>query len=187
MSPMALHTTLERWPLITPFRITGYIWEAIDVLIVSLSRDGQVGHGEAAGVYFNNDKPASMIRQVEAIRSRIEAGLTREALQQLLAPGGARNAVDCALWDLEAKTTGRPAWAAAELDTPRPLITTFGCGADTPEAMAALAESYRDARAIKLKLTGEPVDADRVRAVREVRPEVWLGIDVPIKASRDRL
>jgi L-alanine-DL-glutamate epimerase-like enolase superfamily enzyme len=83
------------------------------------------------------------------------------------------------LWELEAKSLGRPVWQLAGLtEKPRSLLTTFTCGADTPERMAAVARGkYGTARAIKLKLTGEVQDADRVRAVRESRPEVWLGVD----------
>jgi L-alanine-DL-glutamate epimerase-like enolase superfamily enzyme len=162
-----------RWP----FRITGYTWEHIDVLLVSLERDGQVGQGEAAGVYYKNDTPAAVLGQVESLRTPIEAGIDRDRVQSLLPPGGARNALDCALWDLEAKLSGRAAWQTAGLTKPRPLLTTFTCGADEPKKMAATALAYQNARAIKLKLTGQPNDADRVRAVREARADVWLGVD----------
>jgi L-alanine-DL-glutamate epimerase-like enolase superfamily enzyme len=81
------------------------------------------------------------------------------------------------LWDLESKLSGRPAWEIAGLDRPRPLLTTFTCGAETPEKMAASARAYKHARAIKIKLTGESVDAERVRAVREARADVWLCVD----------
>jgi L-alanine-DL-glutamate epimerase-like enolase superfamily enzyme len=120
-----------------------------------------------------------MVGQVLSIRPQIEAGVTHEELRELLPPGGARNALDCALWDLEAKVVGRPAWEILGLEAkPRPLLTTFTCGADTPDHMAALAAgNYESARAIKLKLTGEPIDAERVRAVRSARPAVWLGVD----------
>jgi L-Ala-D/L-Glu epimerase len=98
-------------------------------------------------------------------------------LQRLLPNGGARNALDCALWDLEAKLTGRAAWQIAGMDAPRALLTTFTVSAKHPDRMAAEARRYADAKAIKLKLTGESVDADRVRAVRAARPDVWLGVD----------
>jgi len=177
MGPLRLRTKIEAWPLKAPFRITGHTWEQLDVLLVTLESDARVGRGEAAGVYYKNDKPASMIRQLEALRPRIEAGLSREGLQKMLPAGGARNALDCALWDLEAKVSGRPAWQIAGLAKPHPLRTTFTCSADEPQEMAASARAYKDARAIKLKLTGEPNDADRVRAVRAARADVWLGVD----------
>ncbi len=177
MGPLKLCTKLERWPLKAPFHITGYTWHELDVLLVSLQCDGLIGRGEAAGVYYKGDTPAAMLRQLESVSPTIETGLTREKLQKLLPLGGARNALDCAFWDLEAKVSGRPVWQIAGLAPPRPLLTTFTCGADEPEKMAAAAQAYRGARAIKVKLTGHAVDADRVRAVRAARPEVWLGVD----------
>lgn len=174
---MKLHTAVEKFPLRAPFRITGYAWESIEVLLVTLERDGHVGRGEAAGIYYRSDTLASMIERIEHLRPTIEAGISRKTLQQLLPPGGARNALDCALWDLEAKCSGRAVWQIAELEKPRPLLTTYTCGADTAENMASTARGYANARAIKLKLTGEPIDADRVLAVREARRDVWLGVD----------
>lgn len=168
---------IEEWPRATPVRITGYTWDVIRVLVVDLEKDGHVGRGEAGGVYYLQDTPATMYRQIEALRSTLEAGVDRESLQKLLPPGGARNAVDCALWDLEAKLSGRPAWRIAGLDEPRPLLTAFTCHAESPATVVARARGFAGAKAIKLKLTGEPVDADRVRAVREALPEVWLGVD----------
>ena len=178
MNNVTLHTQIEAWPLVAPFRITGHTFTSIDVLVVRVEKDGCVGQGEAAGVYYKQDQPSSMIQQVEALRSTFEAAVDRDRLQQLLPAGGARNALDCALWDLEAQLEGRPAWELAGLGTPRPLLTTFTCGADEPETMARQASgAYASAQAIKLKLTGEPTDAERVRAVREGRPDVWLGVD----------
>jgi L-alanine-DL-glutamate epimerase-like enolase superfamily enzyme len=137
IGPLTLRAKVEQWPLTVPFRITGYTWEHIDVLLVGLERDGHVGQGEAAGVYYKNDKPAAMLGQIESLRRTIEAGIDRERAQSLLPRGGARNALDCALWDLEAKLSGRPVWQIAEMEQPRPLLTTFTCGADEPEKMAA--------------------------------------------------
>ncbi len=175
--PLTLRAKIERWPLAAPIRITGYTWESVDVLLVSLERDGYAGRGEAAGVYYKNDSAISMLRQIEALRTEVEAGIRRVSLQRLLPPGGARNALDCALWELQAKLSGHCVWQLARLERPRPLLTTFTCGADDPQKMAATARSYAAARAIKLKLTGEPIDTERVRAVREARVDVWLSVD----------
>jgi L-alanine-DL-glutamate epimerase-like enolase superfamily enzyme len=168
---------VEQWALAEPFRIAGCAFETLDVLVVTLGKDGHVGQGEAAGVYYKNDRPAIMAKQIEALRPTIEGGITRDSLQGLFPPGGARNALDCALWDLDAKVDGRAVWQLAGIRKPQPLLTTFTCGADEPEKMAAKARGYVGARALKLKLTGEAPDADRVRAVREARRDVWLGID----------
>jgi L-alanine-DL-glutamate epimerase-like enolase superfamily enzyme len=175
---VTLRVTIDNFSLKEPFHIMGHSMVDTDVVTVTLEKGGHIGCGEASGVYYRKDDDAAgVVRQIEAIRPRIEAGIDRESLQRLLPTGGARNAVDCALWDLEAKQTGRPAWQIAGLDPPRPLLTTFTVGANEPEKMASDALAYADAKAIKLKLTGEPFDADRVRAVRAARPDVWLGVD----------
>jgi len=170
-----------------PFRISGYTFEVMDVILVSLEKDGRVGRGEAAGVYYRGDTAASLIKQIEPLRTTIEGGISRDLLQEMLPPGGARNALDCALWDLEAKLAGRTVWQMAGIEQPGPLITTFTCGADRPEKMAAAALAYKDARAIKLKLTGQPIDAARVRAVREATPGVWLAVDANQGFTRESL
>ena len=177
MPKLKLGAAIETWPMIEPFRTAAHILDAVDVLLVSLEKDGRTGLGEAAGVYYYQDDPVSMLRQVEGLRQTIEAGIDRLSLQSLLPPGGARNALDCALWDLEAKLVQRPVWQLAGLEAPQRVLSLVTCGADAPEKMAAAAAAYEGARAIKLKLTGEPIDTDRVTAVREARPDVWLSVD----------
>jgi L-alanine-DL-glutamate epimerase-like enolase superfamily enzyme len=173
-----LTVTCESYPLKEPFNITGHRMTVTDVIVVTLQFGTHAGRGEASGVfYLEHNDPPSMIEQIEAVRSHIEAGIDRPALQRLLPPGGARNAVDCALWDLEAKMAGAPAWRIAGLESPRPLLTTFTVSANMPDKMAADARAYTDAKALKLKLTGQPVDADRVRAVRAEAPAAWIGVD----------
>lgn len=175
---ITLDVRVEKYPLKQPFHITGYTIVDSEVVTVTLQRGDHRGRGEAAGVYYRaGDDIPGVVKQIEAVRARIEAGITRESLQDLLPTGGARNAVDCALWDLEGKEIGRPAWQLADLEQPRALLTTFTVGANGPGKMAADARAYTQAKAIKLKLTGEPVDAERVRAVRAARPEVWLAVD----------
>jgi L-Ala-D/L-Glu epimerase len=175
---ITLTVTRESYPLKEPFNITGHRMMVTDVVVVALQRGPHSGRGEAAGVfYLENNDPQSMIQQIEAVRAHIEAGIDRGALQRLLPAGGARNALDCALWDLEAKMTGAPAWRIAGLESTRPLLTTFTVSANGPNKMAADARAYTGAKALKLKLTGQPMDADRVRAVRAIAPAAWLGVD----------
>jgi len=175
---ITLTVTRESYPLKEPFKITGHRMMVTEVVVVALQRGPHSGRGEAAGVYYlENNDPPSMIQQIEAVRAHIEAGIDRRALQRLLAPGGARNALDCALWDLEAKMSGAPAWRIAGLESTRPLLTTFTVSANSPDKMAADARAYTGAKALKLKLTGQPIDADRVRAVRAIAPAAWLGVD----------
>lgn len=177
-SSLTVETTLERLKLSAPFRISGHTFIDVPVAVAVL-RDGVAsGRGEAAGVYYLEDQPARMIDAIEAIRPAIGAGVSRGQLRELLPPGGARNALDCALWDLEAKRIGQPVWKLAGVERPGPLLTTFTLGAENPDAMAAGAKRFAQARALKLKLTGEwQLDADRIRAVRAARPDVWMGVD----------
>lgn len=173
-----MRTTLEALPLRAPFRIAGFTFTEIPVLVVELIEDGRRGRGEAAGVYYLDDHPAGMAPALEAHRRTIEAGLTRDELRELLPIGGARNALDCALWDLEAKRAGVPAWKLAGFDHAIPLTTTFTLGADDPATMVENARANRDALALKLKLSGElELDIERVRQVRAARPDVWLAVD----------
>ena len=173
---MDLCIDIERWPLKEPFRITGYTFTESRLVKVTLS-DGEVsGRGEAAGVYYRDETPESMAQQIEDARAELERGLSRQALRRYLPPGGARNAVDCALWDLEARKSGVPVWRLAGLEIPRRLDTTCTVGADAPDIMAQKAAAYAPARHLKLKLTGEN-DAERLRAVRKARPDAWMGVD----------
>ncbi|WP_428684946.1 dipeptide epimerase [Sphingopyxis sp.] len=176
--PLTLDYRVESFPLASPFRISGHVFTEAPVIVVTLSDGTWSGRGEAAGVYYLGDDIAAMTAAVDAVRSDIEAGVTSAALQQRLPAGGARNAIDCALWELEARRSGTPVHELAGLPEPRPLRTTFTLGADDPDAMAAGARRYEQARALKLKLTGDlDLDIARVDAVRAARPECWIGVD----------
>ncbi|MFP4897229.1 enolase C-terminal domain-like protein, partial [Paraburkholderia sp. EG304] len=176
---MKLTLQIDTLALLAPFRISGYVFEHAPVLRVELEDGGHRGRGEASGVYYFDDTPEQMLATLELLRARIEAGITRDELQQLLPRGGARNALDCALWDLEASRSGTHAWALAGLSQTRPLLTTWTLGADDPATMQSIATGrYAPAKALKLKLSGDlDIDIERVRAVRKVRPEVWMGVD----------
>jgi L-alanine-DL-glutamate epimerase-like enolase superfamily enzyme len=173
---MRLEIRTETWDYATPFRITDYVFTAAELLVVSLSDGGVRGRGEAGGVYYHGETPASMAAQIEAVRDQIETGVDREALRALLPAGGARNAIDAALWDLEAKRRAEPVWRLAGAPEPRPLRTTYTLSAGAPDEMAEAARGFATARAIKLKLTADD-PGGCVRAVRAARPDVWLGVD----------
>jgi L-alanine-DL-glutamate epimerase-like enolase superfamily enzyme len=178
-TPLGLTQVVERLQMKTPFRISGYTFSEGTVAVATLSQGGVSGRGEANGVYYLNDDAAAISRTIESHREAIERGLTRAELQALLPVGGARNALDCAYWDLESQLLGRPVWQLVGLDGIKPLVTTYTLGADDPATTrTGAAQKYASARALKLKLDGN-VDADveRVRAVREARPDVWLGVD----------
>jgi L-alanine-DL-glutamate epimerase-like enolase superfamily enzyme len=178
MPALKLRVEVEKLRLSAPFRISGFVFEEQDVVVVTLEDGEYRGRGEASGVYYLGDNAHTMVAAIDAARGEIERGIGRIALQQLLPPGGARNAVDCALWELDAHRLGVAVWELAGLPAPKPLVTTFTLGADDPEVMVAGARKYAQARALKLKLTGDlPADIERVRAVRAARPEVWMGVD----------
>jgi len=169
---------VERHPLAAPFRISGYVFDGSDLVVVELTDGTHRGRGEAGGVYYLGDEAPQIAAQLDANRAAIEACESRDDLRRLLPPGGARNAVDCAMWELEASRAGVAAHRLAGFNSLKPLVTTFTLGADDPEIMAQGARNYTGARAIKVKLTGSlELDVDRVGAVREARPDVWLGVD----------
>jgi L-alanine-DL-glutamate epimerase-like enolase superfamily enzyme len=176
--PLNLHIETEAWELQAPLRITGYTFNQFEVVVVRLSDGVYEGSGEASGVYYFADRPAQMVAQIEAVRPRIEIGITHEELRALLPPGGARNALDCALWELRSKQAQKPVWQLADLRRPLSLLTTYTLGAEAPQVMAErAAHAFADAEALKLKLLGDGLDAERVRAVRDVRNDVWIGVD----------
>lgn len=185
--PLKLSARIEKLPLKQPFHITGYTFTACDALVVSL-HDGEVsGRGEGLGVYYRSDTPASMLQQIETLRGRIEGGITREQLLRLLPPGGARNALDCALWDLEAQRGNTSVWALTGLQRPQSLLTTYTLSADMPAEVASAARNHAGARALKLKLKDDPLNAERVRAVRAACPDAWLMVDANQGLTRESL
>jgi L-alanine-DL-glutamate epimerase-like enolase superfamily enzyme len=172
--------TIERAEMrfATPFRISGYVFEAMPSVVASIAHAGRVGRGEAAGVYYMDDDQDRMIADIESIRSAVETGIDRADLQSLLPACGARNAIDCALWELESRLAGVPVWSLAGVAQPQPLVTTFTLPADAPEALAEKVKTLAFAKAIKLKLDGNlDADRERLRVVRSARPDVWLSVD----------
>jgi len=188
MGKLSLRYRVETKHLSAPFRISGFVFETSDVVVVELSDGEFIGRGEAAGVYYLGDDSKHIVAEIEAHRAVIEDGPDREELRTLMPAGGARNAVDCAMWDLEAKREGTEARHLASVESPKPLVTTFTLGADDPQVMAEGARRYADAKAIKVKLTGDlDLDIERVAAIRAARPDVWLGVDANQGFSKDQL
>ena len=178
MEALQLAYRVETHALSAPFRISGFVFETSDVVVVELSDGEHVGRGEAAGIYYLGDDTDHIVAELEAHREAIETCSSGGELRKRMPRGGARNAVDCAMWELEAKRRGTEAWHLAGIGDPRPLITTYTLGAEEPGVMAEGARRYSSAQALKLKLTGDlDLDIERVRAVRSVRPDVWLGVD----------
>src|SRR5688572_12634882 len=159
-----------------PFRITGHVFTALDCILVEIHEAGCVGRGEAAGVYYLGDTAERGLEQVQAMIPELENGLDRDTLQRTLPPGGARNAIDCALWDLECKLAGATVWAKTGLQ-PRALTITQTIGVlPNPADSAAAAAALTTHKVLKLKLDHDrPIE--RVRAVRQARPDARLIVD----------
>ncbi|HMC24545.1 MAG TPA: N-acetyl-D-Glu racemase DgcA [Candidatus Udaeobacter sp.] len=165
----------EIWPLKQPFRISRGSRTEARVLVVTLSDGKQIGRGEGIPLARYNQSSASALAQIESITS--EKNLNRQGLQDLLPPGAARNALDCALWDIEAKAFGKRAWELANIPIVSEVETSFTVSLDTPEKMSAAAESNTKLPILKLKLGGDDLDLSRVQAVRETAPAARLLID----------
>lgn len=166
---------IESWPLLEPFVITGHTWTHCNVLIVSITENGVTGRGEATGVYYLDETAESIYQQVLGIQQKLEQGVSREQLQSLLPLGGARNAIDCALWDLEAKSSGRSIFGITGIPS-SPVSTVNTVTIDTPKNMANKAAAIT-ARQIKVKLDGE-YPLQRITAVCNTRPDADIVVDV---------
>jgi L-Ala-D/L-Glu epimerase len=178
---MPMQIATESWAYKVPFRVSRGAEAALDVVVVTLTdADGHVGRGEAAGVDYDGETVPLLCAQIEAVRPEIERSLERGApaasVASLLPAGGARNAVDCAWWDLMAKKYGTTAWAMAEIRHPRPLTTSMTLGIDTAEALAAGARRYRDWPLIKVKVDGER-HVEVVRLVHGISPAARIIVD----------
>ncbi len=171
-----LTVRLETWPLRSAFRIARGAKTEARTVVVELSEAGLTGRGEAVPYPRYDETPVGVREEIEGVRRAIEGGLTREALLDALPAGAARNAVDCALWDLEAKQSGCRAWELAGLAPPRPCTTAMTLSLDTPENMGRAAARHSDLPLLKLKVTGEG-DLARIRAVHENAPNARLIVD----------
>jgi len=164
----------EHWTLDTPLVITGYSMSDLRTLYVEI-RDGElIGKGEAAGVYYTGETADSMLAQAQSVQSDLESGTDRKKLLHLLPSGGARNAIDAALWDLEAKKTRKTIWELVDLQLDD-TITVATVGIDTPDRMAERAKQLPSTK-IKIKVNGED-PLNQIAAVRGARPDVELVID----------
>lgn len=166
----------ERWPTAQVFTIARGAKTEAHVLVAEITQAGVTGRGEAVPYPRFGETVAGAMATVERVRPAIEAGASRFELQALLSAGAARNALDCALWDLEAKLTGTPAWRAAGLTRLDPVKTCFTLSLDSPEAMAEAARAAGRRPVLKLKIGG-PGDLDRVEAVRSAAPKTRLVVD----------
>lgn len=166
----------ERWPIAGAFRIARGAKTEAHVIVAEAAVDGLRGRGEATPYARYGETVEGCLAQIRSLTEDLEAGLGREALQTHMAPGAARNAVDCALWDLEAAQAGVPVWRLAGLKRLDPLKTCYTLSLDRPEAMAKAAAAAARRPMLKLKIGG-PDDLDRVEAVRAAAPRTRLIVD----------
>ncbi len=159
---------MERWPLATPFRISRGVKTVAEVVTVTLSQGGVAGRGGSVPYARYGESGESVLAQIASIEGALAGGVSRAEVQALLPPGAARNAVDCALWDLDAGLGGRPVATEAGASSPA-LVTALTVGLDTPEAMAAAAAKLAGMPLIKVKVdAGDPEAC--LRAVRTAAP-----------------
>jgi L-alanine-DL-glutamate epimerase-like enolase superfamily enzyme len=168
--------TAESWPIAGTFTISRGSKTAADVVVVEIAEGAHRGRGECVPYGRYGETIATSIAEIESLREALEAGLGRGALQNKMTPGAARNAVDCALWDLEAKQNGLGAAALAGLPALQPVTTAYTLSLGSVESMAAAAKANAHRPLLKLKLAG-PGDLDRVAAVHASAPNSRLIVD----------
>jgi len=173
----------ESWPLRGVFRIARGSYTEITVVVVEIREGQAIGRGECRPYLRYGETPDSVIAAISAVQPALQAGMGRAELLGALPPGAARNAVDCALWDLDARQSGQPVWRLAGLPPPRPLTTAYTLSVDTPERLAVEAAREAGRPLLKLKLAGEG-DLARVRAVRAHAPKARLIVDANEAWSR---
>lgn len=174
--PIKLEITPESFPIAGRFVIARGAKTEARVVTVTLRDGDRIGRGECVPYARYGESVEGVVAAIEAQRAAIESGADRLALQRLMPPGAARNAVDCAMWDLEAKRSGRRAWVAAGFPRLAPLVTAYTISVGTPEEMraAALLASHRPL--LKIKLAGAG-DDERLKAVRAGAPHATLVVD----------
>ena len=166
----------ETWPLKGSFAISRGAKTETRVVVVEVSDGGHAGRGECVPYPRYDETVESVLARIEAARAAVEDGAGRLDLLGLMPAGAARNAIDCALWGLGAKRTGRRVWELAGLPEPAPLVTAYTLGLDAPAAMAEAARAVAERPLLKLKLAGEGA-LERVAAVHAAAPAARLIVD----------
>lgn len=180
-SPLSIDAHEEIWPFRQPFRISRGTRTEAQIVALTVSDGKHIGRGECVPAGRYNQSVPSVLAQIESIQG--DKNLSRQGLQDLLPAGAARNALDCALWDLKAKISGKRAWELANIPVVPEVETSFTISLDTPEKMgaaasaAAFAQGFGVPGILKLKLGGDDPDLARVAAVRKAAPAVRLLID----------
>ncbi len=171
-----LEVATESWPIAGSFTISRGAKTVAEVVTVTLRDGNHIGRGECVPYPRFGESVQQVAAALQAARPAVERGCTTNDVPRLLAPRAARNALDCALWDLEAKRGGKPVWQLAGLAKPVPLVTAYTLSLDTPEAMAAAAAKASARPLLKLKL-GREDDAVRLRLIRKAASQSRLIVD----------
>ena len=187
MHKLSLRVATETWPIAGAFTISRGSKTQADVVVVELNDGRHCGRGESVPYPRYAETVTKVMAQIHEMAGKLESGVSRSELQQIMPAGAARNAVDCALWDLDAKARAVPVHQLAGLKVPpRPLITALTISLNSPETMAAAAAQARARRLLKVKLGGDG-DRDRIRAVRRAAPEAELIVDANEAWTPDNL
>ncbi len=171
-----LSVAAERFPIAGTFTISRETRTEAAVIVCTIAEGSMAGRGECVPYRHYGETLDSVAAQIETARAAVERGAEREELQSLLPAGAARNALDCALWDLEAKISGKPVAARLSLEKPAALITAYTLSLATPEAMAAQATANKHRPLLKMKVGGDG-DIERIRAVAGAAPASRIILD----------
>ncbi|MBB3066957.1 N-acetyl-D-Glu racemase DgcA [Limibacillus halophilus] len=176
MARLTLEIKREAWPLKGAFTISRGSRTESEVVVATISDGTVTGRGECVPYRRYGETIEGVMRDIEGMRPALEQGLDRRGLQSALPAGAARNALDCAFWDLESKLAGKRAWDLAGLPEPLNVVTAYTLSLDTPEKMGEAALAAASRPLLKLKLAG-PEDLDRVAAVRKNAADARLIVD----------
>ncbi|MEO1404910.1 MAG: dipeptide epimerase [Pseudomonadota bacterium] len=183
---MKLTVRAEQFKLYEPFTIAGFAWQTADVCTVELEVDGVIGRGEGAPIFYHGDDAEKVAGQIEQCRSDIEKGITREQASDLLPPGAALCALDCALWDLEAHKEKSSVHELSGLAPPTELDSAITITLNTVDEMAKRSRRFADYPLLKVKLGGTE-DEDAIKAVREAAPKARITVDANTAWSMETL
>jgi len=176
MTVLELSAASERWPLARPFAISRGVKTEAHVVVVKLSCNGVAGVGECVPYARYGETTGGVVAEINAVKGDLKNGLDNDGLQSLMKPGAARNAVDCALWDLAAKKSGKRVWQLLGRSAPKPSVTAETIGIDSIDNMACEAKKLSNAKLLKIKLGASDV-IDRMQAVRDNAPNARLVVD----------
>lgn len=179
VSKLITNVAAESWPIAGTFRIARGAKTVAEVVTVTISDGEHTGCGECVPYARYGEAVDTTIKQIRSTLARLGSDLDRVTLNEVLPAGAARNALDCALWDLQAKQSGQPVWTLAGVAPPRPCVTAFTISLDTPDQMAQQARRHPDKTLLKLKLgdANPQTDITRLHAVRTAAPNADLIVD----------